>query len=877
MQSVDITYNPYKMMTTLKINGFNVNENDDYIHFREFVGNNTPLQTWIEPITYKNWKGFLSELCVDDTIFDKVEIHFTGRSIDFEDFKRVCVNDNKKRQVPLELEFFLEKELSDEQFAAQIDVVMNTLLSEKFAKLIEERGQNSQVAMDYQILEKNYNNTKNREFNIVFAGLYSSGKSTLLNALIRHEILPTAGDTCTSKTCRIKHTETLDGKISLECFDKEGNTVVPLEIFESDEACLNRFWEITPLNSLVSNPESVSVIELGLDLSHLYPDADMKEAFNLVIIDTPGCNSVKTTGEDFDINMLNDEESAKKLFENLDEQIAIDAITGENKDIVIICADSQDYKDESIGGFLKAIYEVMADDGGDFNDRFLFVLNKCDALIYDDKENLLSKKEKYAMEYLMDVRKWGIDLEDRTPTFIPRIFMTSAYVDYAIQQGAAEFTKEEIREDKTKKKKSMYQEYSKFAENVFDYKDENYYLSTVCDIPEYHKQEIRKQYKSLLSKDEAAALRLQTGVGCIEQAIKDYISRYAYPFKVRDLVNTFDSILEDVKGFIDAEDEILKERLSELGKHTSEREGVEEERLRKIEKNDKLNILSIKVKVQKAEIDNIKFDSGMLQKIRMNLEMNIENNDWVRFIRTSSKKDFSRPEILDLTKKLEMVFSVAWKKANHEFALATSVYRKQLETICEKLKSVVTDMESETDYYLYGYHFSSSISFEKIKRLNAISLRDGLIESDATRSLLELATNPTKEESQKWDKFDQLIQAAFSYNFELKNSSTHRYTTKPLLDNLASLLACFRTLCKVTEIAYLKDCDRMKRQAEKIADDLIVDITLTNDKINEYQEKIMAYGDDIQAISQEIEFVNERKDWLQSLIDDINVGGAEYV
>ena len=149
-----------------------------------------------------------------------------------------------------------------------------------FAGLVNAQGTESTVYKDYQKLEENYKRTKQKDFKIVFAGLYSSGKSTILNSIIRHNVLPTSDKTCTAKTCRIRHDGTLKNSITLECFDKAGNTVVPKETFKTDEECLERFWKITPLGSSVSVPKNVDVIELSMDLSHLYPSKEMEKAFN---------------------------------------------------------------------------------------------------------------------------------------------------------------------------------------------------------------------------------------------------------------------------------------------------------------------------------------------------------------------------------------------------------------------------------------------------------------------------------------------------------------------------------------------------------------------------------------------------------------------
>ena len=89
----------------------------------------------------------------------------------------------------------------------------------------------------------------------------------------------------------------------------------------------------------------------------------MEKDFNLVIIDTPGCNSRKKS-----FHETQNEQEEDKL-SNTDKIMALDAIANGQREMIVVCADAQDYDDESIGDFLKAIHEASLEDIGDFNDR----------------------------------------------------------------------------------------------------------------------------------------------------------------------------------------------------------------------------------------------------------------------------------------------------------------------------------------------------------------------------------------------------------------------------------------------------------------------------------------------------------------------------
>ena len=281
MQKIEIKYSPYKMKTDMKINGKDVlGLGANYETLKEFIKNDTPLQTWIEPVLYENWKGFINEL-VDEEVSDTVKIIFDGRKIDFNDLKRACLGQNEGRKNKVKLELEHRREISDEQLSNNIDLVMKDLLSDRFKKLVNER-KGKTLQETYDNLKENYEHAKNKEFHIAFAGVYSSGKSTILNALVRKDVLPTSDKTCTSKIFKLKHDSFLGDRLALRCLDKDGKVVVHEEKFHTDLACKKRLLEITPIGANESNPPEVDTIEIRMNLSHLYPSPALEEKLKLL-------------------------------------------------------------------------------------------------------------------------------------------------------------------------------------------------------------------------------------------------------------------------------------------------------------------------------------------------------------------------------------------------------------------------------------------------------------------------------------------------------------------------------------------------------------------------------------------------------------------
>ena len=360
---VEISYNPYKMKTSMMIDGIDVQKSTDHERFRRMIERNTPLQTWIEPIAYQDWKGLVNELIPEGQNGD-IEILFSGRDIDYQDLQRTvrAQNDARKVEPPATFTFAQKKRLDDKILAENIDYIVKELNSKRFQTLIQERN-SAELQKRYTELNDNYRKAKDTEFDIVFTGLYSTGKSTILNVLMRHTVLPTSDMTTTTKNCRICHNAKIGRKIALTAYDKDGKPVVERREFETDEECAELFLTICPVEESPNEAyAAVDEIQLEADLSHLYPDGVSADKFKIVLIDTPGMNSAQSSSNGV----------------NRHEQIALDAIGMDTKPMVVLCVGAKENESKDIGEFMQVITRQSKQDKGGFNDRFIFLMNKID-------------------------------------------------------------------------------------------------------------------------------------------------------------------------------------------------------------------------------------------------------------------------------------------------------------------------------------------------------------------------------------------------------------------------------------------------------------------------------------------------------------------
>ncbi|MEY8356768.1 hypothetical protein AALB39_25925 [Lachnospiraceae bacterium 54-53] len=401
-------------------------------------------------------------------------------------------------------------------------------------------------------------------------------------------------------------------------------------------------------------------------------------------------------------------------------------------------------------------------------------------------------------------------------------------------------------------------------------------MANVCDIPKHHKQELKRHFvEAAKDDDKNTAISIQTGLPCIESAIRDYIERYAYPFKVRDLMNTFDVLLKDVSYFIEFEEFLLQKKLEDLGKDTSEKEEVEKEK--EVEENRENNLIRLKklVEEQKKAIDNITFDDHKLIEIRRNFTTVIESDSVIESVRKTSS--LSKEEISKTIDAIYNVFSREWSKANSELETFANEYKNQLQSICQTLKVITQEMQKGEGYNWNGYNYSNSLGMSKVKNLDANSLRKQVEDTKETikQGEYKKERNPIKDEFYEWWQFIKLINQTLAPDKITKWVETEKevYNTKPLQEYLTTCLADFWELCKKTQKSYEEDFKKLKDQAQFIADDIINDVEETNKSIKDYQRKINAYGNNIEVLNREVKEIEKRSQFLKDLLNQIEIGG----
>lgn len=861
MIRVEIDYNPYKMKTSMRINGIDVQDEKravDYSKFRKLITQGTPLQTWIEPIEYMGWKGFVNELIEEDQN-DDVTIVFSGREIDFKDLQRAIEVQNKERNVepPARFKFEHKGKLDDKILADNIDAIVNELRSRRFRDLVEKRNGEA-LQKKYEQLNENYTQAKNTEFDVVFAGIYSSGKSTILNTLMRHGVLPTDDGTCTSKNCRICHDASLGKKISLTAYHGK-DKIFEKKVFSTDADCAAFFQEICPIEKgKKPKYEAVDTIELGADLSHLYPKSVSADKFKIVLIDTPGMDSSQSS-----MNGV-----------NLHEQVALDAIEMDTKPMVVMCVKADDADNVSIGGFMQKITRQSEKDKGGFNDRFLFLMNKSDVLKFRTGVKLNTRIQEFA-EYLTNASRWGeTDTKDieAAAHFVPRIFPVSALVEWAVQDDASHYTEDDLDDDI---KNNTYRTLRDFKDDVKEQRD-NKCLARHCGIPAYRKDEVEKEFqKALKAEDYDCAAKIQSGIGCVEIAIRDYIARYAYPIKVRALLGTFQDILMDVDSFNQNYLRELQEAVQKQGEKSTEREGVQDEKRDLERKRTAIEKAEEDVEIRKKKLSQVKFDSASLNEAVKKLRIAIDTDATVHEFRSNTKiptgqksPEEVRKMIRDKLQYMEHLYAQGVGNTNVTLRDLQGRYNAQIKVIFDFLKFTIEELRAAGAFEANGYDFTKTVewrtNFEGLNVNTFASKVEADIKDRTTRS--SSTTNWQKEEwGSSWNPFKKIASLFMADSVPIEIPVDGYYQTEEVRKALSRYE--FDLANQTQEMIKASDdfLNASTRQVRNLTEQLLKALNGFIVEIRLREKKVAELSNDLEQLNAEIEEYQDTCNWLNDL------------
>ena len=246
MTHVYVKYNPYRMETQINVNGKKIEE--DSILYKVVRGKR--LQEWV---------GKFPEMLVEELNTVDFEIEFHGMPLDWDDFEDAFTQAKQDGKIKnLKLQF--SEGRSDDDINDKIVSVFSDLQDGPVDDFRDPK------------LIRAFNNINNSIFPINVVATMSSGKSTLINALLGKKLMPSKNEACTATI-----TEILDN--DMETFEAV--------VYDKDDVVLQEVPHLTyeVMNELNDNSEVSKIAAKGN-----IPFLDARSTA-LMLVDTPGPNN----------------------------------------------------------------------------------------------------------------------------------------------------------------------------------------------------------------------------------------------------------------------------------------------------------------------------------------------------------------------------------------------------------------------------------------------------------------------------------------------------------------------------------------------------------------------------------------------------------
>lgn len=848
MKKVLIKYDPYEMKSIVIVDGREIQENEHCCpNLKRYLEPDIhmPIQSWIDPIDRDGWCGLLATIC---QMGDKdIVVEFTGRQVDYDSIKKSFKAQNAKLNANLRFCDLTDEIVPDLEMKKNIEEVIGLMLTDEFEKIVNDS--NSEELIDkYANLKETYDEIEEEEFRIVFIGTYSSGKSSTINALIGKNILPTASGTCTAKICRIIHSKVEGGIANIRYLPNSKKGAI---LCKSEEEIQKK---------IENAAESVETIEVYTDLSKLYPK-DVEGDFKLVIVDTPGTDSA--TGNDTEKM----KEESKRLSKKSHIEITKEVLKSKQKEMVVLISDDK-VEDDNIVKLLDIIEESEEKDDGAFNDRFLFVMNKCDSLAYKEEDTL----DEYIKKFIANIKK--VPNSARIRKIVnPRIFPITSGAALAVVKGYT--VKPEVAGGGTKEME-LYRYYKDFCEKIYyfdlaelkenfsehiaDIKTQyreysNYCLEQKSSISEADKDDYIEELSGDLSLEERVLIH--SGVPALKSAIHDYIKSYAYPIKMRQLLNCFTDILSELNALNEEELKALKIAKKDYSDAVSMRkmtvkEGKEEKKRRK-------RLLSVEGNMErvKKKVDEIKETIPEINEIR---------SEFYTIKNSIADKVGGRSEVLKeegdkLIDEISEQIDGFLGTINDTVKAVKTKKKEATNELYEEFLSYLSKLEKEGFMTNGKFNLKDTVAYKK------------LVDKDNFTDPVESKRdekNPKKEHIEFGygiGNFFDSVGRAWKTRKEPKTvSKTYINIEKYVDENITPIQAEIDKYVEKLKGDYRSDMVYLKTETKKRVDLVIKLLKDKDTKILQIRKKASKIAEDEGQYRQQIEKLEERKKYLDVLI-----------
>ncbi|EMM0378554.1 dynamin family protein [Pluralibacter gergoviae] len=329
MNQIYIEHNPFTVETKFLINGAEPAENCQLSSYKE-----SRLQRWVESIF-----SDLYALLNGETLF---EVEFKGVESDYIDLQDAAVQAQAQRQeMNIRLNWTPVRETEDR--LNEINALMAEAMDNpQFADFLE----NDATA------RKLFKEATEKDFPVYVMATMSSGKSTLINAMLGQDLLPAANEATTATIAKIYDDKSTGGRF----FGSRNSAQGELEFCEDITLETLQKW------NLESNTKTIN---LNGNIVAMQP----REHVRLVLTDTPGPNNSQNSDHELTtMSFIKD--------------------TAKRNPLIIYVLNATQLGTNDDRNLLSLVAEIMENGGKQNKERFIFVVNKIDTFDPEKGENV---------------------------------------------------------------------------------------------------------------------------------------------------------------------------------------------------------------------------------------------------------------------------------------------------------------------------------------------------------------------------------------------------------------------------------------------------------------------------------------------------------
>lgn len=495
---IRIEHNPFTVETVFEING-----NPVQSAFAE-QNRSRRLQLWIEYLFDElyNFTG-------GNTYFN---LEFQGVEADWLDVQEAAKAANEKGMA-IQLKW-----IESEDPVTRIAKIQNLM---KEAEKHPDFGDNLKKSPK---IREMFNEAMNKDFDVYVAATMSSGKSTLINAMLGTDLLPAANEATTATIAQITDNDSKPvGEFVGSRFNKDGIEVDGLQRVTLE---MLKEWNAKPDTKLIKLEGNI----IGIN---------ERENIRLVITDTPGPNNSQ------------DPEHARTTMQHIQDSVRNPLI------LYILNATNLTANDDQ--QLLSEIAKIMQQGGKQSKDRFIFVVNKIDALDPEAGENVETTLGN-ATKYLEDN---GIEN--------PLIYPVSANLTRLYRK------RNEMPDSLTRKER-----------NDLTAMEDLFTEEPTMDLVKY--MPLTSSARRNLKEKKLPLVLERSGLPAIESMIDEYIDKYNLPNRVNRAYQALDEAIKVSSN--------ENETIVELNAHLDEMESIEDQ-LRSLVSN-KDHFAKAKVNMEKV-------------------------------------------------------------------------------------------------------------------------------------------------------------------------------------------------------------------------------------------------------------------------------------